>query len=263
MEVAHIDQDLHRAGADAGAGLAIGEGAFHQGDGVDDPALPRIGPGDLDGDLRIGAGQLERPRQALCDLSAAAPEQDQDLAAQHMQLGGLRKLGQGRFAQVQRPLPAAVHVRPDKLSPRLRRHRGWRGLDHGHPDIFLPRPKVAALPNRRNRRVKQDPPRLTYGAARRSLSALPAGETGFRPGAEGATAPETLRPKDRAELHRWKAAAGTAARRRSRGSPLPEISQAHGQRGRARQRSIRPVRTPQPVSGGRPWARLHRRSSRP
>src|SRR5829696_9877518 len=27
---------------------------------------------------------------------------------------------------------------------------------------------------------------------------IPAGETGLRPGAEGATAPETLRPKDRA-----------------------------------------------------------------
>ena len=38
---------------------------------------------------------------------------------------------------------------------------------------------------------------------------IPAGETGPSPdvtGAEGATAPETLRPKDRGELALWKAA---------------------------------------------------------
>jgi len=39
---------------------------------------------------------------------------------------------------------------------------------------------------------------------------IPAEETGFLeywgcPGAEGATAPETLRPKDRGELALWKA----------------------------------------------------------
>ena len=35
---------------------------------------------------------------------------------------------------------------------------------------------------------------------------IPAEETGLRPGAEGATAPETLRPKDRRELALWKEA---------------------------------------------------------
>jgi hypothetical protein len=42
---------------------------------------------------------------------------------------------------------------------------------------------------------------------RRTTPLIPAEETGLStPGAEGATAPETLRPKDRGEMALWKAA---------------------------------------------------------
>jgi hypothetical protein len=65
---------------------------------------------------------------------------------------------------------------------------------------------------RRRNRIASCSPRL-FASAKNQEN--PAGETGREAGAEGATAPETLRQKDRRGMKLWKA----AARHRRGGSP--------------------------------------------
>ena len=64
-------------------------------------------------------------------------------------------------------------------------------------------------------------PRLTSSMNRRPIRVLPAGEAGHA-GAEGATAPETLRQKDRVGFERWKAAAQRRSPKEQRERKRPE-----------------------------------------